>query len=337
IMELRRRLVDEHGRSPLQKAALAVINNRPVFHRVLRAASVAQRPMVREGFIRHLPLFLSDAAGARSLPAIARKPLRDVVKEIDQPRSEQKAAFFAGCLIDFVYPEMGRAVLKILNRAGVEVVFPQGQTCCGAPARYAGAPDAAKQSVRANIEALLAEPVDWVVSACPTCTAGLKNEYVPALEAWGDEDLVEAARELATKTVDFSSLVKELADEGRLDLERDEPAGTLTYHDSCHLKRTLGADQPPREVLARSGFQLSEMFEADMCCGMGGLYTLKFPEISERILRRKLENVRGTGAGVVAVDCPGCIMQLRGGLDRQSKGNRIKVFHTAELLAERLD
>lgn len=336
IMELRRRQVDEHGRSPLQKAALAVVNNRRVFHRVLRAASVAQRPMARQGFLRHLPLFLSDATQARSLPAIARKPWRDVVGEIDQPRSERKAAFFAGCLIDFVYPEMGRAVVKVLNRAGVEVVFPQGQTCCGAPARFAGAPDAARQSVKANLEALLAEPTDWVVSACPTCTASLKNEYLAALESWGDDDLREAARELAAKTVDFSSLVKRLVDEGRLDLDRDAPAGTVTYHDSCHLKRTLGADRPPREVLARGGFQLTEMFEADTCCGMGGLYTLKFPEISQRILGRKLENVRATGASVVAVDCPGCIMQLRGGLDKQSTEDRIEVFHTAELLAETL-
>ncbi len=183
----------------------------------------------------------------------------------------------------------------------------------------------------------MAEGADWVVSACPTCTISLKNEYLAAVEAWAEDDLKEAARELAAKTVDFSSLVRQLVEEGRLEFPENPDLPLLTYHDSCHLKRTLGADRPPREVLARGGFQLKEMFEADTCCGMGGTYTLKFPEISQRILGRKLENIRATGAAVVAVDCPGCIMQLRGGLDRQLISNRIEVYHTAELLAKRLD
>jgi iron-sulfur cluster protein len=334
ILELRRRLVEKQGLGAGQRSAYGIVNNRRLFHAMLRTAARAQGPVARKGFIRHLPLFLSEATATRSLPAIARRPLRDIFGEIEQPRSEKKAAFFAGCLIDFVYPEMGLAVIQVLNRAGIEVIFPEGQTCCGAPARFAGAPDAAERSVKDNLEALTNEPVDWIVSACPTCTVSLKNEFFGMAGEGRGQDL---AREVSARTIDFSTLVKRLVDEGRLKLEPDEAAGLVTYHDSCHLKRTLGAEGPPREVLAGAGFELQEMFESDVCCGMGGMYMLKQPEISQKILRRKLDNIHQTGAGVVAVDCPGCILQLRGGLDKESSGDRIKVVHTAELLADRLD
>ncbi len=124
-----------------------------LFHSMLRAASVAQKPFAKDGFIRHLPLFLSDMTEFRSLPAIAESPFRDKFKQIEQPKGTEKAAFYAGCLIDFAYPEMGEAVVKILNKAGIEVVFPEDQTCCGAPARYSGAYEVAAQNASDNIRA----------------------------------------------------------------------------------------------------------------------------------------------------------------------------------------
>jgi Fe-S oxidoreductase len=97
----------------------------------------------------------------------------------------------------------------------------------------------------------------------------------------------------------------------------------------------LKAEREPRELLGRAGYELVEMFEADMCCGMGGSYSLKLPEISAPILRRKLTNIKSTGATIVALDCPGCAMQIRGGLDKD--GAPIAVKHTAELIADRFD
>ncbi len=108
----------------------------------------------------------------------------------------------------------------------------------------------------------------------------------------------------------------------------------ITYPDSCHLTRTLRAGQLARALLRAVGHEVTEMFESDMCCGMGGGYSLKFPEISKPILARKLQNIRQTGARTVATDCPGCVMQIRGGLDKA--GDEIAVRHTAEILAERL-
>ncbi len=335
IMEVRRRVVRNEGMPLIQKSIYQVVNNRKLFHGMLRAASVAGKPFSKGGFIRHLPLFLADLTDGRSLPAIAAKPLRDTIKKIEQPKGlQEKAVFYAGCLIDFAYPEMGEALVKILNKAGVEVLFPENQTCCGAPARYSGAYEVAAQNGLDNINALLAVEADYVVSACPTCTVALNEEFISTFKSLKQYQHVERAEQLAAKVVDFSTLVKKLVDAGRLSLKEGQELGKITYHDSCHLKRTLRADQAPRELLQKTGYAISEMFECDVCCGMGGSYSVKLPEMSAPILQRKLKNIKATGAPVVAMDCPGCVMQIRGGMDQDGAG--VQVRHTAELLAEQL-
>jgi len=334
IMEIRRRLVQKEGLPLLQKAIYSVVNNRRLFHGMLRAASLAAKPFSTGKFLRHLPLFLADLTDGRSLPAIVAEPLRDRFKKIKQPKLKEKAVFYAGCLIDFAYPEMGEALVKILNRAGIEVVFPEEQTCCGAPARYSGAYEVAARNAVDNIEALLKEDAQYVVSACPTCTVALNHEFISTFESLGQSEWLPKAKELAAKTVDFSTLVKKLVDEGRLTLKEGRQLCKVTYHDSCHLKRTLKVSAEPRELLSKAGFELTEMFECDTCCGMGGSYSVKLPEISAPILQRKLQNIKATGAPVVAMDCPGCVMQIRGGMDQD--GADIRVRHTVELLAEQL-
>lgn len=335
IMEIRRRLVKDQGLPLLQKAIYSVVNNRHLFHGMLRAASLAGKPFTSGTFIRHLPMFLADLTDGRSLPAIVSQPFRDRFKNIKQPKLKEKAAFYAGCLIDFAYPEMGEALVKILNKAGIEVIFPQDQTCCGAPARYSGAYETAAGNAVDNVKALLDEDVQYVVSACPTCTVALDHEFISTFESLGQTEWIPKARELAAKTVDFSTLVKQLVDQGRLSLKDGRKLGTITYHDSCHLKRTLKVSQQPRELLGKAGYEVTEMFECDTCCGMGGSYSMKLPEISGPILKRKLHNITETGAPIVAMDCPGCVMQIRGGLDQD--GSAIKVRHTVELLAEQLE
>jgi iron-sulfur cluster protein len=335
ILELRRRLAVEQGQGLVQKAIFAVVNNRRMFHAMLRTASVTQKPFAKDGFIRHLPMFLSELTEFRSLPAIAPVPFRDLFKQIKQPKCQEKAAFYSGCLIDFSYPEMGQAVVEVLNKAGIEVVFPDRQTCCGAPARYSGAYEVAAQNAQDNIEALLEEDVKYVVSACPTCTVALKQEFSSTFESLGMQDRLPDAARLAAKAIDFSTLVKQLVDQKRLTFKQGQDLGRFTYHDSCHLKRTLNASEAPRELLRKAGYQLTEMTECDMCCGMGGSYSVKLPEISAPILARKLDNIKAAEAPLAAMDCPGCVMQIRGGFDKD--GAKVKVEHTARLLADRLE
>jgi L-lactate dehydrogenase complex protein LldF len=225
-------------------------------------------------------------------------------------------------------------VVRVLNAADVEVVFPEGQTCCGAPARYAGAHEAAARNALDNVRAIEEAGATVVVSACPTCTVALKRELAATLRSEGHASWAQRAEALAAKVHDFSSLVARLVDEGRLALPPGEAPGLLTYHDACHLKRKLGVHEAPRRLLRAAGHALVEMAQGDACCGMGGSYSLKFPEISAPLLARKLESVRRSGAAEVAVDCPGCLLQIGGGLERA--GDAIAARHTAEVLAARL-
>ena len=137
------------------------------------------------------------------------------------------------------------------------------------------------------------------------------------------------------KSIDFSTLVKKLVDDGRLTFKEGQHLGKVTYHDSCHLKRTLNVSEQPRELLTKAGYEISEMFEADMCCGMGGSYSLK--------LARDLSAHPGAQVGQHqelrrnggSMDCPGCVMQIRGGLDKN--GADINVEHTAQRLVDQLE
>ncbi|MGA2003115.1 MAG: L-lactate dehydrogenase (quinone) large subunit LdhH [Terriglobales bacterium] len=332
ILELRRRLTIEQGQPLVQKAAFSIVNSRRMFHSVLRTASIAQKPFAKDGFIRHLPLFLGSMTEFRSLPSIADRPFRDVFQKNKQPECKEKAALFAGCLIDFAYPEMGEAVVNVLNKAGIEVTFPDKQTCCGAPARYSGAYDVAAQNALDNIQALLSEDVKYIVSACPTCTVALKHDFIASLESTGQVDALPAARALADKAMDFSSLISSLVKQGRLKFKKGITPTRFTYHDSCHLKRTLHAEQNARNLMKQAGHELVEMQESDMCCGMGGSYTLKLPELSAPILKRKLDHIEQANVPLVLIDCPGCVMQIRGGLDKRASD--ITVELTAQRLAD---
>lgn len=334
ILELRKKLAKEEGLNFKTKAIYSVVNNRKLFHTILRTASKLQKPFEKQGFIRHLPFFLSELTEQRSLPAIADVAFRDRFKNIKQPKSDRKAVFYAGCLIDFAYPEIGEALVKLLNTAGIEVLFPEEQTCCGAPARYSGVMDVAANNSKQNVEALLSLNAEYIVSACPTCTVALKKQFIKDLIDQGyKEDVIKKAQEVSTKAIDASALINKLIKEGKINFKKSNEQ-TFTYHDPCHLIRSLNIYMEPRESLQSSGLKLIEMFESDTCCGMGGSYSLKFPEISGIILKRKLENIKKTRVKLVCTDCPGCVMQIRGGVDKE--GLDIQVKHSLDILVERL-
>lgn len=314
-----------------------MMKNRKLFHAALRTAYLAQKPLQGDGGrIRHLPLIFDAAAAGKSLPPIAEKPFRDLVADTvvgkeGQPATEEKVLFFSGCLADFVYPELCQDTVDTLQKLGYEVSFPQKQTCCGIPARYSGEMDVARDMARINIDVLLETDADYVVTICPTCTMSLRHDF-PKLLA-NEPAYRERADRLAAKTRNYSELVarKMAGAEGGREL-----AGTsVTYHDACHLKRGCGVHEEPRKVLTELvGVKLREMTDCDKCCGFGGSYSLKYPEISREVLANKLENIRQTGAETVAVDCPGCRLQIEGGLE--ATGSKVSVAHTASLVARSL-
>ncbi|MBQ5422087.1 MAG: (Fe-S)-binding protein, partial [Clostridium sp.] len=234
----------------------------------------------------------------------------------------------AGCLLDFVYPDLARDVIVDLNSIGYKVDFPMGQACCGCPASNMGDLENAAKEAEINIEGMQAENYDYIVSACPSCTHQLKS--YPTFFEEGSE-MYNRAKILADKTYDFCKLFYDL---GGLKDEGDGKETKVTYHDSCHLCRSLRVTEEQRELLRHTkGVSLIEMEDHDNCCGFGGSYSILYPEISAPILEKKIQNIVASGADTVAMDCPGCMMQIRGGLD--ARGIDVKVKHTAEILAEK--
>ena len=333
IEELRIRNVKEKGLPfVIRQLFENVISNRKLFHSLLRFASVGQKPFQSGKLIRHLPLFLAGVAKDRSLPAIAAEPLRDrigkITKKIDKP--VRRVAFFSGCTIDFVFPETGESIFKVLQDLNMEVLFPEGQSCCGKPVIAMGDVETTKRIAIDNIKALEEMNPDVIIAACPTCTESLRHyaELLKEDPEWGPK-----AEATAKKVREFCSFVaEEYAKRGRLTKTAGGPK--VTYHDSCHLKRVLGIDKEPRRLLEAAGCELVEMKDADKCCGMSGLFGVKYAELSMPILEQKINNIRDTGAEIAACACSGCMVQLQGGLDKQLPGVRMK--HVADILAEQI-
>lgn len=345
ILHLRNEVTKEYGMGAIKNVAFkAVMKNRSLFHTMVRAASKLQIPVTEKNsddagrrIIRHLPLhFMSrDYTEWRNLPAIAEKPFRDqfdaIIQKVDKPL--HRVGFFVGCGADFVYPEVGVSLIKVLNSFNVEVVFPKAQNCCGIPALYAGDTETgeflAKQSVAAFTEA----KVDYILCICPTCTMAVKRDFVERLvdqPQWSAK-----AMALSAKTMDAAAFLENVLG-ASAKLTATGPLIGVTYHDSCHLKRGSNVWKEPRALLGASGHKLAEMKNSDRCCGFGGTYSfLSHPQISKQITGDKVETIRATGMKTVATDCPGCMIMLKGAVGKADP--TIRCAHTMELLAEALE
>ena len=270
------------------------------------------------------------------LPSPTPKTFRSIFKTIKQeiPRQKGTIAFFYGCLIDYLYPGIGASIVSLLNQAGYRVVLP-GQICCGAPAIYMGLEKSAKKMAEENLVHLADHGAnyDYIVTACPTGTVMLQKHWQHRCK--DDPTLLAKARTVADKTIHFIQLIDILQKQDAFLTKSRPPAKKIdiTYHYSCHLKRECGIETQPRDVLtALPGVDWLEMNEADRCCGFAGSYSMKLPEISSELLKRKIKNIEKSGAEIVVVDCPGCLLWLRRGLEKAK--SKIQVLHSAVFLTE---
>jgi Fe-S oxidoreductase len=326
IQEIRSRFSKEDGAPIPAKLASVAMGNRNVFHTLLKFMRFAHKPAAgKDGFVRHLPMALFGKHGFKSLPAFAPKAFREMwpsIRPVTAGKPRMKIALFAGCAQDFVYPQHLQAALKVFEAANVEVAFPMEQTCCGLPLSMLGETDTAKEVARQNIKAFAGD-CDAIVTLCASCASHLKHGYANLL---GDE-----AAAFSAKVTDFSSFVN---DRIGLDSLKIENGGEkVAYHASCHLCRGLGVKEAPRAII-KAAADYSPSSEEESCCGFGGSFSAKFPEISAELMRKKLANISASGAKRLVLDCPGCAMQIGGGADRQKLD--IRVSHIAELLADSL-
>ncbi len=240
---------------------------------------------------------------------------------------------FITCILDTLYPETGEAVVAVLERAGMRVEFPSGQTCCGQPAFNAGMRSEARR-VAQHILRVFEPAAGPVVVPSGSCAAMIRHQYVELFA--GDKTWLGRAKALAERTYEFTEYLVDVL--GVTDLGAAYP-GPVTYHPSCHLLREMQVARQPRLLLeaVREASDPSRPLEVrplpngDECCGFGGVFSVEHPEISAAMLERKIANVESSQAPVVVACDAGCITHLNGGLHRAGKARR--AVHIAEVLA----
>ena len=242
--------------------------------------------------------------------------------KIDPP---DRTTLFVQCLVDGIYPEVAEAVVQVFQRLGVAVDCPTEQTCCGQPAYNAGYHKEAARAARRFIE--IFESAGVIVCPSGSCVDMVRHHY-PELfvnnPAWRDR-----AEAISKKTFEFTEYLVDVL--GVADLGASF-SGRVTYHDSCHLTRRLGVKTQPRVLIAGvAGTEFVEMAESDRCCGFGGTFSVKYPDISAAILAEKVDRIIDTGADAVVGCDVSCLMNIQGMLSRRNV--KIKTLHIAQLLA----
>jgi len=330
VAAARRRIAEAQGLSSFGKGVAAVLGRPKLMNTMAKLGGLFSSLLFKKipensGLRLRFPAPWIEAG--RTLPPITATPFRERVPEVIEGKEGMPTvAFFTGCGINFMYPAVGEAFLKALKFLGVTVIIPKDQACCGLPAVSAGAGDTVEQLAAQNLAALTRRPVDYVVTACASCNAGIGKVYA---------DLGDDYAALAKQTRDIFVLLVELGLPEKLSkLPKPEKRVKVTYHDPCHL-RTRGITQEPRAILkALPQVDYVEMTAAGTCCGLGGTYSVYHYDTSKQIGAKKAAHVEASGAELVATDCPGCIMQLQDSINHA--GQKQQTVHILELLSEAL-
>ena len=246
------------------------------------------------------------------------------------------ASLFVTCIVDQFYPEVGESVVRVLRRLGVNLDFPSRQTCCGQPAFNSGFWSDAKPLARRTIEVL--QSGRYVVVPSGSCASMLRVFYS---ELFHDEPSMRGrVAALASRTFELSEFIVDvlgISDLGPfVNTGNIEPKRKITYHEGCHLRRELGALTQPRALLnSLPGLQLVEMEQSEVCCGFGGTFSVKYPEISGAMLADKLTFARNTGAEAITACDSSCLMHIGGGIVKQ--GIDMDPLHLAQVLDESME
>jgi L-lactate dehydrogenase complex protein LldE len=253
------------------------------------------------------------------------EPAHPVAAAAGKPR----VGLFVTCLVDLFRPTIGFAALKLLEDSGCVVEVPEAQTCCGQPAYNSGDRADAKAVAKGVVAAF--ESFDYVVAPSGSC-AGMIRKHYPGLFS-GDVEWSARAEALAAKTFELVSFLTDIMGVASVGASH---RGSVTYHDSCSGLRELGVQRQPRKLLKTvAGLELRELPEADVCCGFGGTFCVKYPDISNAIVEKKTEKIAGTGAETLLAGDLGCLLNMAGKLKRE--GRATKSRHVAEILAGMAD
>ena len=286
-----------------------------------------QKLVRKLGLLKMFPRPLERMEGL--LPDLPSRPLRQEIMEITPAIGTERGrvGFFLGCVMSLIFSDASRATIRLLSSLGYTVITPKNQVCCGAPNMLGGDLEGLKSDARTNIDIFAGYDLEYIVTDCGGCGAELKK--------YGHHLHGEPAAEVFSgKVRDISQLLAMHADElasrlNPVDLK-------VTYHDPCHIAHCQGIRREPRELLKLiPGLAYAELAEADACCGSAGTYNIAKPEMSDKILRRKLDNIAASGAELLVTSNPGCLLQLKKGLAEHLPG--VRIMHLTELLAQSMD
>ena len=234
-----------------------------------------------------------------------------------------RVSLFVTCVVDQVFPQVGMAMAEVLERAGCEVEFREAQTCCAQPAFNSGYRDEARSVAEQFLTTF--QGAEYIVVPSGSCCSMISHHFAELFP--GDKRVLD----LEPRVFEFSQFLTDVLKIEDVGASFD---GLVTYHDSCHALRELKIKDGPRKLLQNvRGLQLVEMEPPEECCGFGGTFSVKFPEISGGMARTKIEAIERTGAGTVVSIDSSCLMQLQGALRRA--GSKIRTMHLAEVLAAR--
>lgn len=268
----------------------------------------------------------------RHFKKLAARPLHSLTPKLDTPPGKPglRVAFFPGCVTDKIFPQVGQAVIKIMQHHHIGVYMPSAQACCGIPALSSGETATFAKLVRQNLDLFARSKWDYLVTPCATCTATIAELWP---KYYGDELDAIRVRELAAKVMDVSQFLVDVLGIQPATAAKDPVKAA--YHDPCHLRNTLKITAQPRLVLAAGGRYVAvEPVGGQSCCGSGGSFNIKHYKLSDVIGRKKAESIAATGATVAATSCPACMLQLADMLSKT--GHSIPVRHVVELYAESL-
>lgn len=334
ILGLRAAIARKKGIPFVKKALFGLLKNPELFDKGMKAFAAMQGFFLKKegekarspkGFLRQLgKRFDEDFV----LPELSRESFRDNVQEVINVSEPQATViFFTGCSVNYFYPEVGQDLIYVLKKNNVKIITPKKQNCCGMPVMVHGDIETARELAKKNLDVFENFSAQYIVTVCGSCGSALKHEYPVILEGTEYE---EKAKKWVEKVYDISTflmkVIKFEPPKGRLELK-------VTYHDSCHLKKSMKVFNEPRQLIKMiPGITFVEMKKPDACCGSGGSYHLTHADTALKIAKAKAEDIKQTQADVVCTGCPACMMELFEGLHRF--GGNCNVTHTVSLLAQ---
>lgn len=284
---------------------------------------------------------LNPFLGKRQIPTLPKKQLNQIHGELKCDSNGKKdinVIFFPGCMTDKIYPHIGEALIKVLRHYNVGITMPTDFSCCGMPTLCAGDVTSFKTLLAHNMKVFNridpTQSIDYIVTACPSCNETIHKWWMHYSQDLNEKDKAQL-ESISHKIIDIHKFMIDVLKVEIEDVQSNENAQKVTFHDSCHLKKSLSIDKQPRNLIKQNpAYSLVEMAEADRCCGCGGSFTLMHPELSKEIGMRKRDNIIASKAECVATGCPACMMQISDMLARD--GAPVAVKHSIEIIAERL-